>query len=136
MTKDKLQDAFQELIEIEYVANSLRGLIHEVGQGVLQPRPLDLFGVGEDAASLGLTDGLDDGRRQLNVLATDEADLIGKVAAQRRFPGPFPRPAGVDQDRLPDLDLIARLEQHVADGLIVDEGAVDAAAINEAITFG
>ena len=37
---------------------------------------------------------------------------------------------------LADLDLIARLQQHVADGLVVDEGAVGAAAVEEAIALG
>src|SRR5262249_9914131 len=78
MAKDQLQDALQELIEIENVANGLRGLIHEVGQGVLKPRSLDLFRVSEDPATLGLADRLDNGRRQLNILTSNETDVIRK----------------------------------------------------------
>ena len=43
-------------------------MTREVGQGGLAARALDLVGLGEDAAALGLADGLDDGRRQLHVL--------------------------------------------------------------------
>ena len=80
--EDQLHDAVEQLIEVEDVADGLDGLVHdaEVGQGGLQPRPLDLLRLGEDAAAFGLADGLDDGRRQLHVVAGDHADALGQVA--------------------------------------------------------
>ena len=117
VAKGHLQDALEELIEIEDLADGLRRLIHQIGQGVFQPRSLDLFGVGEDTAALGFADGLDDGRRQMEILTCNEADMVGKVAARRRLPVPLTRAGGIDEKGLADLDLVAGLEQHVADGL-------------------
>ena len=69
VAKDQFEDAFEELIEIEDVADGLRRLVHQIGQGVLEPRSLDLFGMGEDSAALGFADGLHDRRRQFADLA-------------------------------------------------------------------
>ncbi len=136
IAEDQFENAFEQLIEVEDLADGLRRLIHEVGQSVFEPRSLNLFGIGEDATAFGFADGLDDGRGQLQVLPRDEADVIGEIAAHRRFPDAFARAGGIHKKSLADLHLIARLQQHVADGLVVDEGAVGAAAINDAIALG
>src|SRR5205823_13720294 len=114
--------------QVEDVADGLDGLVHdaEVGQGVLEPGPLDLLGAGQDAAALGLADGLDDGAGQLQVLAGDQADAVGQVAGAA---GLLAGAGAVDQDALADADVVARLEEDVADGLVVDEGAVGAADV-------
>src|SRR6185437_1640486 len=134
--KDQFENAFEQLIEVEDLADSLRRLIHEIGEGVLEPRPFDLFGMGEDSAAFGFADGLNDGRGQLQILPRDKANVIGEIAAYRRFPNAFAHAGGIDEKRLADLHLIARMQQHIADGLIVDEGAVGAAAIDDAIAVG
>src|SRR5262249_25024393 len=65
-----------------------------------------------------------------------EADVLGQVAAHRRLPSVFASAGGINQQRLAYLNLIARLEQYIADRLDVDEGAVGAVAIEETITVG
>src|SRR5206468_597678 len=97
----------------------------EVGQQLVTQRALDLLGVGEDAAALGLADGLDDGAGQLDVLTGDQADLLGQVVAG----GGVGAAAGEVEQALADLDLVARLQGSVGDGGVVDEGAVGAADV-------
>src|SRR5262249_2074087 len=115
------------------VADRLDRLVHdaEVGQGGLEVGALDLLRLGEDAAALRLADRLDDGRRQLQVVAGDHADAGGQVAGRRLGPG-----GAVDPDWLADLDVVAGLQEDVLDRLVVDEGAVGAADVDEAVTLG
>ena len=82
-------------------------MMPRLARAVSQPRALDLLGLGEDAAALGLADGLDDGRRQLHVLAGDQADRLGQVA---RRPG-VAAAGAEDEDGLADLDVVARLSR-------------------------
>ena len=80
----------------------------------------------------GFADGADDGGRQFEVLAGDEVDLVGEGGGRRRVGA-----AGAeDEDGLADANLIAGLKQHVLDALTVDESAVGAADVAEAIAFG
>src|SRR5581483_912096 len=104
----------------------------EVRQGVLEPEPLHLSRLREDAASLGLADGLDDGGGHLNVLARDQVDLPGQVAGAGRETGASAK----EEHALADRDLVARLQQDVLDRLAVDEGAVGAAAVHQADAVG
>src|SRR5262249_3821449 len=79
--KHQFQDAIEQIAEVGDVADRLAQFVEdaEVGQQLVGERALDFFGVGEDAAALALADALDDGAGQLNVLARDQTDLLGKV---------------------------------------------------------
>src|SRR5262249_5205931 len=92
---------------------------------------LNLLRVGQDAAALALLYALDDGTGQLDILPSDEIDLLGKIAGSRTGAAA----AADNQDRLADLDLIAGRERNLGDGLIVDEGAVGAADVAQEIAF-
>ena len=63
------------------------------------------------------------------VVPGDHADAVGQVAGRRTVAAA----EAVDQDGLADLDLVAGLEQGVLDRLAVDEGAVGAAAVVDAV---
>ncbi len=128
--EDQFEDALQQLIEVESVADGLGGLVHhsQTREGVLQPGAFDLFGIGENPAALGFADGLDDGAGKLHVLARYEADAVSEIAGRGRLT----TIERVDENRLADLNVVAWLEQDVADGLVVDEGAVGAADVAEA----
>src|SRR5262249_45361423 len=131
--KHQLQDAIEQIAEVGDVADRLAQLVEdaEVGQQLVGERALDFFGVGEDAAALALADALDDGAGQLNVLARDQTDLLGKVAAA----GVVSPSAGEDEHALADLNLIARLQSGVIDRGVIDEGAVGAADIAQVVAF-
>ena len=129
--ENQFQNAVEQFVEVEDLADRLAGLVHDgqVGQGVLEPGR-GLIGPGEDAAAFGLADGLDDGRGQLDVGPRDHADLAGQVVDGLGGVGP----AGTeDEHRLADDDLIAGLQRGLLDLLVVDEGAVGAADVDEHI---
>src|SRR5262249_40613407 len=131
--EDQLQDALQELVEVEDVADGLGGLVQDgqVGQADAQPGRVGQGGPGQDAAGLGLADRLDDGAGALQVLLGQQPDLVGEVD-RRRPVGPA---GAVDQDGLADLDVVAGLEQDLLHRLGVDVGAVGAADVDQAVAL-
>ena len=128
--EDQVHHPFQELIEIEDVADRVDRLVHDrqVGQRALQPGGAGLLRLGEDAAAFGLADGLHDRRRQLQVLvlARDHADAVRQVAG----PLPFTAAGAVDENALADLDAVAGSQHRFLDGLAIDERAVGAAHVD------
>ena len=127
--EDQLHDPLEKLIQVENMADGLDGLIHDaqVGQSVFEPGSARLVRLGQDAAALGFTDRFDDGRRQLVVLASDHANLVGQVRG-----GPVAGPAGgVDEDALADEDVIAGVHHRLVDFLVVDKRAAGTAHVNE-----
>src|SRR5262249_2639549 len=103
----------------------------DVGEQLVGQGGADLLGVGEDAAALALGDGLDDGAGQLDVLAGDEADLLGEGAGGRHVAAA----AGDDEQGLDGLYLVAGLQHPLGDGLAVDIGAVGAADVAEEVAL-
>ncbi len=123
--------SLEKLVQVENVTDGLDGLIHDaqVGQSVFEPGSAGLVRLGQDATALGFTDRLDDGRRQLVVLASDHANLVGQVRG-----GPVAGPArGVNEDALADQDVIARMQHRLVDFLVVDKRAVGAADVDELV---
>src|SRR5262249_2773918 len=66
------------------------------------------------------------------VLTGDEVDAVGEVGGRRRFAVV----GAVDEEALADLYLVAGVEEYVTDGLVVDEGAVGAAEVEQAVAVG
>src|SRR5947209_832618 len=59
----------------------------------------------------------------------DHADPVGQVAAALDLTAA----GAVDEDTLPDLDMVARLQHGFLDRLVIDEGAVSAADIDDTV---
>ena len=129
--KHEFENALQEIVQIEDVADRLAGLVHDrqVGQGGPQPNGLHLFGLGEDAAALGSGDGLDDGRRKLQIVAGNEADFFRQIAGLVRG---LLAGAAEHQHGLAKEDLIAGMHRDLPDDLlVVDVGAIGAAVVEQ-----
>jgi hypothetical protein len=128
--ENEFQDAIEELIEIENVADRLSRFIHDAqaGEPRLEPLRADLVRSGEDAAPLVLGHRLDDGRRDLVLLRGDQANLVGDLGRCRWS---FGAGGAEDQDRLSEGDVVARPEGGFLDRLGVDECAVGAADVAE-----
>ena len=122
----------KQLIDVENVADRLAGLVQDgqIRQASPQPRRLHVVGPGQNPAALGVANRADDLRRQTGVRPGDHADAVGQIAGRGAIAGS----QRINQDGLADLDLIAGMEQGVLDGRAVDEDAVGAAAVMDAIT--
>ena len=88
-TKHQFENPIEQLARVEDMAGRLARIVHDrqVGQGVFEPgrRLIRLL---ENPAAFGFADGLDDGRRQLDVSPRDHADLVGQVPGRLRPIGP------------------------------------------------
>src|SRR5205823_11445436 len=129
----QLHDAVEQVVDVGDEADGLAQLVEDadVGEQLVGQGGADLLGVGEDAAALALGDGLDDGAGQLDVLAGDQADLLGEVAGGRHVAAA----AGDDEQGLADLHLVAGLDGGFGDVFVVDEGAVGAADVAQQVAL-
>ena len=128
--EDQFQNAPEQLIEVEDHADGLARLVHdgEVGQGAAQPGRV-LLRLHEDAAAFASADRADDRRGQLHIGARDKVDLVRQRFG---FDHGLAGTGAENQHGLPDGDMIARPQFEIADFLVVDEDAVDAADIDQA----
>src|SRR5947207_8579396 len=89
----------------------------EVGEARAQPRGSGLLRAGQDSAAFRLADGFDDRRAEFDILPGDHANAVGE-RTRRLLANGVSQPVisaarAVDEDGLPDLQLIAGLEDGV-----------------------
>src|SRR5262249_61710207 len=102
--ENQLEDALQQLIDVEDMARRLGGLVHdrEVRQGLAQPGGVFLR-LQQDAAAFAFANGLDDRGGKLDIGARNKVDLLCQLADVQLG---LIAAGAEDQHGLPDGDVI------------------------------